>query len=168
MFASLARIPWLAPHHLATIIGAIGDPCRFRSVDAVKRYLNIAPRPMPQTGDLDANGRPVQIWRFPANSYEMANGQKRLVYRIPGRQEVRKVGYLAFENLMMGQKRHPDDPFVHFYTALRATHKDRTRKLGRIRWKVVAKLVGAVYHCWKSRTPYDPAIMTTRMQVAMA
>lgn len=160
VFASLARIPWLAPHQLATVIGAIGDPKRFRSVDAVKRYLNLAPRPMPQTGDLDASGRPVQIWRLPANTYEYQNGQRRLVYRSPGRQDVRKVAYLAFEHIQMGQLRCPQDPFVQRYQALRETHRGRTRWVGRVRWKVAAKLIGTIYHCWKSQTPYDPALLT--------
>lgn len=167
VFASLTRIPWLAPHQLATIIGLIGDPARFRSVDAVKRYLNLAPRPMPQTGNLDERGRPVQIWRFPANTYEVVNGQKKLVYRISGGQEARVVGYLAFENLMMGQNRQPDDPFVRYYRSLLETHQGRTRKLGRIRWKVVSKLVGVIYHCWKNQTPYNPA-HAARSEVVMA
>lgn len=158
VLASLKQIPWLAPHQLATIVGAIGDASRYDSVDAVKRYLNIAPRPLSQSGDLDSAGRPVQVWRLPANTYEWVNGQRKLRYRSPGRQDVRKVLYLAVETIMMGQRRHPNDPFVQRYLGLKATHIGRSRWVGRVRWKVAAKLVSTIYHCLKYNCIYNPAI----------
>lgn len=158
VLASLKQIPWLAPHHLATIVGAIGRADRYANVDVLKRYLNIAPRPMPQSGDLDEKGRPVQDWRMPANTYEKVNGQKRLTYRAPGRQDVRKVLYLAFEHIMRGQHLRPEDPFVRRYLAYKSTHKGQTRWVGRVRWKVGAKLVATIFYCLKYRRLYDPQL----------
>lgn len=158
VLASLKQIPWLAPHQLATIVGAIGRADRYANVDVLKRYLNIAPRPMPQSGHLDEKERPVQVWRMPANTYEKVNGQKRLLYRAPGRQDVRKVLYLAFENLMRGQHRLPEDPFVRRYLAYKKSHQGRTRWVGRVRWKVGAKLVTTIFYCLKYRRLYDPQL----------
>ncbi len=155
VLASLKQIPWLASHQLATIVGAIGDASRYDSVDAMKRYLNIAPCPLSQSGEMDSSGRPVQVWRLPANTYEWVNGQRKLRYRSPGRQDVRKVIYLAFETIMMGQRRYPNDPFVRRYLGLKETHTGRSRWVGRVRWKVGAKLVSAIYYCLKFNRIYD-------------
>lgn len=168
VLASLKRIPWFADHQLATIVGAIGDPKRFKNADAVKRYLNIAPRPMPQTGDIDENGRPIQIWRLPANTYDFSNGRKKLVYRVPGRQDARKVLYLAFETIVMGQNRQPDDPFVQRYLAYKASHAGRSRWLGRVRWKLAAKLVTTIYYCLRHERPYDESQATPALQLVAA
>lgn len=168
VLASLRRIPWLADHQLATIVGAMGDLSRFKSVDSLKRYLNIAPRPMPQTGDIDDQGRPIQIWRLPANTYDISNGKRKLLYRVPGRQDVREVLYLAFEAIVMNQNRRPDDPFVQRYLAYKASHTGRSRWLGRVRWKVAAKLVSTIFYCLKYQRTYEESQVAPALQLSAA
>jgi hypothetical protein len=156
VFASLTAIPCLGTQPLAALIGAIGEPKRFATADALKRYLNVAPVPLPQSGDIDKNGRPVQRFRLPANSYERVNGQRRLKYQVPGRKDARQALYMAFELIVKAQEQHPDDPFVRYYLALRETHAGEPRAFGRVRWKVAAKLVETIFYCLKYRRAYDP------------
>lgn len=157
VLASLRQIPNLSIQALAAIAGALGDVSRFRNADQVKRYLNLAPQPLAQTGKVDEQGRPVQAWRFPANTYRTVNGQRRLQYQSPGRKDIRVVAYFWFRCLIQNQRRHPDDPFSRLYNALKAKHQGKNHWLGRVRWKVVAKLVETIYYCLKYRRPYDPA-----------
>lgn len=156
VLASLAEIRFLPIQGLAAVVGAIGDVSRFRDVDQMKKYLNVAPQPLPQTGEVDEQGRPVQRWRFPANTYETSNGQRRLKYQSPGRKDVRHVGYVWFLMLMKGHRRCSEDPFARLYSALKASHQGKSRWLGRVRWKVVAKLVETIYYCLKYRRTFDP------------
>lgn len=156
VLASLQEIRHLSIHGLATIIGTIGDVSRFRDVDQLKKYLNVAPQAMPQTGEVDEQGRPVQRWRFPANTYENTNGQRRLKYQSPGRKDVRQAGYIWFHALMQGHRRSPDDPFARLYAAFKVSHYGKTRWLGRVRWKVVAKLIETIYYCLKHQRIFDP------------
>lgn len=168
VFASFMRIKFLSIQGLATILGAIGQVDRNESIDQVKRHLNIAPQPLPHTGVIDEQGKPVQIWRFPANTYQRVNGQKRIRYESPGRKDVREVGYLWFKSLYQGYRK-TEDPFARHYAVLKQTHQGKSRWLGRVRWKVVAKLIETIYYCWKYQRPYDPALVTvktTAMSVA--
>lgn len=64
---SFESIAFLGPQAIATIVGELGDVSRFKDFNAVKRYVNVAPVPMPQTGNVDETGRPVQVWRLSAN-----------------------------------------------------------------------------------------------------
>lgn len=157
VLASLRDIKLLPVQNLAAIVGALGDLSRFRDVDQAKRALNVAPTALPQSGAVDDKGRPVQIWRLPANSYVWKNGQKRLAYESPGRKDVRRAGYLWFEMLMICQARYPDDPFVRLYRALKETHQAKARWVGKVRWKVIAKLVETIYYCLKHNRCYDAA-----------
>ena len=130
VLASLMAIPCLPIQGLAAIVGAMGDVGRFRDADQVKKYLNVAPCPLPQSGNVDETGRPVQRWRFPSNSYEKVNGQRRIKYQSPGRKEVRGVGYIWFQTVMQNQRRLPHDPFVLHYVGLKAAHQDQSAGWG--------------------------------------
>lgn len=153
---SFQQIKFLSVQAIATIVGAIGEVSRFENVDQVKRYLNIAPQPMPQSGEVDERGRPIQDWRLPANSYTRVNGQKQLKYRHPGRQDVRKACYIWFSCMFTGRRQAPESPYVQLLMALKSSHQGKTRWVGRIRWKVIAKLVETLYYCLKYRRAYDP------------
>jgi len=168
VLASLRAIPCLGDIPLAVLAGAIGDARRYRNADAVKRYLNVAPMPLPQSGDVDERGRPIQRFRMPANSYQTVNGQRRLKYRAPGRRGPRQALYLVIELLAKSQARHPDDPLVKYYRALADGHRGRPGWVGRIRWKVAAKIVETIYYCLKYRREYDPAKVTFRPIAAPA
>ncbi len=157
VLSSLRNITCLSPQFLGVILGALGDVSRFPDVDAVKRYLNIAPVPMPQTGTVDPLGRPVQIWRLPANTYERKGGQKKLVYRIRGRQDVRIVLYCWFQYLVWTARLRSDDPFVKLYLRLKEEHQGQPRWFAKARWKVAAKLIGVIFHCLRRQEAYDPA-----------
>lgn len=157
VLASLREIRYLGPQAVATIVGALGDVSRFEDDDAVKRYLNVAPVALPQTGVLDERNEPVQLWRLPTNSYKRVGGQRQLVYESPGMKTVRKVAYLWFEVLVKCAKHAPDDPFVQLYLRLKKKHEGQQRWMGKVRWKVVAKLVTTIYHCLRKQTPYDPS-----------
>lgn len=163
---SLRAVPCLGPQLLGVIVGAIGDPARFPDLDSIKKYLNIAPVPMPQTGTVDPDGCPVQVWRFPANKYERQGGQKRLVYKIPGRQDVRHVLYWWFQLLVRNSNRRPDDPFVRLYLRLKAEHQGQKRWFGKARWKLAGKLIAVIFHCLRHQEPYDPARLLKDMQTA--
>lgn len=166
---SLGQIAFLGPQVLATIVGAMGDVSRFASADAVKRYLNLAPMAMPQTGQVDEQGRPIQVWRMPANTYQWEHGKKRLLYASPGLKEVRVVAYQWFEVVMRCARAAPDDPFVQLYQRLKQQHQGTKGWLGRVRWKVVAKLITVIFHCLKQGRRYDPArIMPPPLAVIIA
>lgn len=154
---SLQQIAFLGPQVLATIIGAMGDVSRFASADAVKRYLNVAPVPMPQSGRVDEQGRPIQAWRMPANTYRRENGKKQLLFASPGLKTVRVVAYQWFEVVMRCARAAPDDPFVQLYQRLKKKHQGTPGWLGRVRWKVVAKMISVIFHCLKQGRRYDPA-----------
>ncbi len=166
VLASLRTIPCLGPQLLGVIVGALGDVTRFPDVDAVKKYLNIAPVPMPQTGTMDPDCRPVQIWRLPANKYERQGGQKRLAYKIRGRQDARRALYWWFLLLVRSSVRRPDDPFVRLYQRLKAEHQGQNRWFGKARWKVAAKLVTVIFHCLRYREVYDPAKLLGDLKTA--
>lgn len=156
VMASLQAIPCLGPVQLATMIGAIGDARRFADANKMKRFLNVAPMPLPQSGDVDERGRPVQRFRFPANSYQTRNGQRQLTYQAPGRKDVRNKLYLAVGMVSMSYRQNTEDPFTRYYLALKATHQAKPRWVGRVRWKVAAKLVETVFYCLKYQRCYDP------------
>lgn len=156
VIASLQGIRFLSPQAISTIVGALGDVSRFTDDDAVKRYLNVAPVPLPQTGDVDERGHPIQIWRLPTNSYQRTGGVRRLTYESPGMKTVRRVAYMWFEVLVKCAKVAPDDPFVLLYERLRQQHQGKPRWLGKVRWKVIAKLVTTIYHCIRKEEAYDP------------
>lgn len=161
VLASLQQIRFLGAQAISTIVGALGDVSRFEDDDAVKRYLNVAPIAMPQTGDVDANGVPIQRWRLPANSYTRVGGQRKLTYESPGLKTVRKAAYLWFEVLVKCARTAPEDPFVQLYLRLKEKHQGKPRWLGKVRWKVIAKLVTTLYHCLKKGVIYDPARVLT-------
>lgn len=159
VLVSLQEIKFLGPQAISTIVGALGDVSRFEDFDAVKRYLNIAPLPMPQTGDVDEQGRPIQLWRMPANTYKRANGQRQLIYETPGMKTVRKAAYLWFEIVVKCAAVAPSDPFVQLYQRLKETHRGRPHWLGKVRWKVIAKMIGVIYHCLRKNVSYDPSLV---------
>jgi hypothetical protein len=161
VLASLQDIRFLGPQAISTIVGALGDASRFEDDDAVKRYLNVAPIALPQTGDMDENGVPIQIWRLPANSYKRIGGTRQLIYESPGLKTVRKVAFLWFDVLVKCARVAPDDPYVQLYLRLKEKHQGKPRWLGKVRWKVVAKLVTTIFHCLKKGVPYDPARVLT-------
>jgi len=161
---SLGAVYCLGAQQLGVIVGALGDVSRFPDFDAVKKYLNIAPVPMPHTGTVDPDGRPVQIWRFPANTYQRRDNHRRLVYEIPGRQDVRCVLYLWFQVLVTNAQKRPDDPFVKLYLRLKAKHEGKKHWFGTVRWKVAAKLVGVIFHCLRHQEIYDPARVSRDMK----
>ena len=161
VLASLQRIRFLGPQAISTIVGALGDVSRFDDDDAVKRYLNVAPAALPQTGDVDERGVPIQIWRLPTNSYKRVGGQRQLVYESPGLKTVRKAAYLWFEVLVKCAKSAPDDPFVRLYQRLKEQHQGKPRWMSKVRWKVIAKMVTTIYHCLRKETPYDPTKVLT-------
>lgn len=154
--ASLQQIRFLSPQGLAAIVGAMGDVNRFDDADAVKRYLNVAPTALPQTGDVDADGIPVQRWRLPTNSYKRTGGVRKLVYESRGIKTVRHAGYLWFDVLVMRAKTAPEDPFSQLYLRLREKHQGKAHWLGKVRWKVIARLITTIYHCLRKEVPYDP------------
>lgn len=156
VLASLQGIRFLGPQAISTIVGALGDVTRFENDDAVKRYLNVAPVALPQTGDVDERGEPIQIWRMPANSYKRIGGARQLVYESPGLKTVRRAAYLWFDVLVKCAKVVPDDPFVQLYLRLKEKHQGKPRWLGKVRWKVIAKLVTTIYHCLRKGETYDP------------
>lgn len=156
VLASLQRIRFLAPQALSTIVGALGDVSRFDDDDAVKRYLNVAPTALPQTGDVDADGAPIQIWRLPANKYKRSGGARQLVYESRGLKTVRNAAYLWFEVLIKCARTAPEDPFVQLYLRLKGKHQGKPRWLGKVRWKVIAKLITTIYHCLRKGVAYDP------------
>lgn len=163
VLASLQGVRFLGPQAISTIVGALGDVSRFENDDAVKRYLNVAPVALPQTGDVDERGVPIQIWRLPANSYKRVGGTRQLAYESPGLKTVRQVAYLWFDVLVKCARVAPDDPFVQLYLRLKEKHQGKPRWLGKVRWKVVAKLVTTIFHCLKKGVPYNPArVLTTK------
>lgn len=157
VLASLREIRCLGPQALATIVGALGDVSRFDSDDAVKRYLNVAPVALPQSGDVDARGVPVQVHRLPTNSYKRTGGVRKLQYESPGLKTVRRVAYCWFDTLVKLSRMAPDDPFVQLYQRLKAQHQGKTRWLGRVRWKVIAKMVTTIFHCLRKKEVYNPS-----------
>lgn len=159
VLASLQQIAYLGPPMIATIVGALGDVNRFEDFDAVKRYLNIAPQPMPQTGDMDEHGRPIQTWRMPANSYKRVQGKRQLIYETPGMKAVRKSAYLWFEIVVKCAALAPHDPFVQLYQRLKEKHRGRPHWMGKVRWKVIAKMIGVIYHCLRKKVAYNPALV---------
>lgn len=165
VLASFQEIRFLGPQAISTIVGALGDVSRFDGDDAVKRYLNVAPIALPQTGDVDENGEPIQLWRLPANTYKRSGDTKRLVYESPGLKTVRRAAYLWFDVLVKCAKVAPDDPFVQLYLRLKEKHQGKVRWLGRVRWKVIAKLVTTIFNCLRKRVPYDPARVLTNKTI---
>lgn len=161
VLASLQRIRFLGSQAISTIVGALGDVSRFDNDDAVKKYLNVAPIAMPQTGDVDAKGNPIQIWRMPANSYKRVGGTMKVVYESSGLKTVRNAAYLWFDILVKCAKAAPNDPFVQLYLRLKEKHQGKPRWLGKVRWKVIAKLVTTIYHCLRKGVSYDPARVVT-------
>ncbi|MNT02951.1 hypothetical protein D3C72_1374670 [compost metagenome] len=157
VLASLKEISYLGPHAIATIVGELGDVSRFPNADTVKRHLNVAPVALPQTGEVDERGRPVQVWRMPANTYRRVNGQIRLAYESPGIKTVREVGYLWFDLIVKCAKSAPDDPFVRLYLRLKEQHQGKPHWFGKVRWKVIAKMITVLYHCLRKEEVYDPA-----------
>ena len=156
VLASLQHIAYLSPQILATIVGALGDVTRFDDFDAVKRFLNLAPVPLPHSGDVDEQGRPVQRWRLPANSYKRVDNRRVLVYEHRGLKCVRTAAYVWFAMLVTCSRCAPDDPFVRLYLRLKERHQGETRWFGKVRWKVVAKMVAVIYHCLRKGVLYDP------------
>lgn len=164
VLASLQRIRFLGPQAISTIVGALGDVSRFESDGAVKRYLNVAPVALPQTGDVDERGVPIQIWRLPTNSYKRVGGVRQLVYESPGLKTVRKAAYLWFEVLVKCAKSAPDDPFVQLYQRLKEQHQGKPRWMSKVRWKVIAKMVTTLYHCLRKEVCYNPdRVLTTKV-----
>lgn len=157
VLASLLRIPALTEVTLAGLVGEMGDLDRCHTADQLKRYLALAPRPMPHSGQVDAAGRVVQRWRMPANTYRRVSGQRQLVYRVPGKRTPRVLAWLWFNHLVQGSSRHLDDPFVRYYQVCKARLQGQPRWLGRARWKVVGKLIRVIFTCVKQRQAYDPA-----------
>lgn len=156
VLSSLRAISYLGPYALATIIGELGDVSRYKDVDAVKRHLNVAPVALPQTGEVDERGRPVQTWRMSTNTYRRINGQRRLAYESPGIKTVREAAYLWFDIIVKCAKSVPHDPFVRLYQRLKEQHRGRPHWLGKVRWKVIAKMIAVIYHCLRKGEPYDP------------
>lgn len=156
VLASLQQIRFLGPQAISRIVGALGDVSRFEDDDAVKRYLNVAPTALPQTGDVDANGVPIQIWRLPANKYKRVGGAVQLVYQSAGMKSVRNVAYLWFDVLVKCAKVAPDDPFVQLYQRLKEKHQGKPRWLCKARWKVIAKMLTTIYNCLRKGVAYDP------------
>jgi hypothetical protein len=99
---------------------------------------------------------------MPANTYKRVNGQWRLIYAAPGQKIPRKTAWLWFDLLVRGSTRGPSDPFVQLYLRYKAKHQGHKRWLGRVRWKVVGKLITVMYACLKSGQPYDPTTMVHR------
>lgn len=157
VLASLLQIRFLGPQTISRIVGALGDVSRFQDDNAVKRYLNVAPTALPQTGDVDANGVPIQIWRLPANKYKRVGGALRLVYESSGMKTARNAAYLWFDVLVKCARVAPDDPFVQLYQRLKEKHQGNPRWLSKVRWKVIAKMVTTIYHCLRKGVSYDPA-----------
>lgn len=164
VLASLRQIRFLGPQALATIVGVMGDVSRFEDGDAVKRYLNVAPTALPQTGDVDAHGKPIQIWRLPTNKYKRTGGARELVYESRGIKTVRLAAYLWFDVLVKCARTAPEDPFVRLYLRLKEKHQGKARWLGRVRWKVIAKLITTIYHCLRKGVCYNPARVLTVME----
>lgn len=162
VLTSLMAIPCVSEVVLATLVGEMGDTDRFQTADQVKRYLGLAPKPLPQTGQVDETGKVVQVWRMPANTYKLVNGRKQLVTKTPGKHAPRHVAWLWFEGLLKTKRWHPDDPFVRLYERYKARLQGRQRWLGKVRWKVVSKLIQVVFACLKHSQAYTPE----RMQVA--
>lgn len=160
VMASLLSITALNEVMLATVLGAVGTLADCPSADHLKSYLNVAPKPMPQTATVDAQGRLVQTWRMPANSYKMVNGKRRLIYEIPGQKAPRQVLWLWFDLLVQVGRQRPADPFVQLYWRYKAKHQGQPRWYGRVRWKVIGKLITVMYACLKSGQFYDPVTMT--------
>lgn len=168
VLASLQNIRFLGPQAISTIVGALGDVSRFDSDDAVKRYLNVAPVALPQTGDVDERGVPIQVWRLPTNSYKRVGGVRQLVYESPGLKTVRKAAYLWFEVLVKCAKSAPDDPFVQLYQRLKQQHQGKPRWMSKVRWKVIAKMITTIYHCLKKGVSYNPhRVLTTNAPTAL-
>lgn len=161
VLASLQNIRFLGPQAISTIVGALGDVSRFETDDAVKRYLNVAPVALPQTGDVDERGVPIQIWRLPTNSYKRVGGVRHLVYESPGLKTVRKAAYLWFEVLVKCAKVAPEDPFVQLYQRLKERHQGKPRWMSKVRWKVIAKMLTTIYHCLRKGVSYNPARVLT-------
>lgn len=93
---------------------------------------------------------------MPANSYKRIGGARQLVYESPGLKTVRRAAYLWFDVLVKCAKVVPDDPFVQLYLRLKEKHQGKPRWLGKVRWKVIAKLVTTIYHCLRKGETYDP------------
>lgn len=158
MLASLLTIPCISEVVLATLVGEIGDLGRFQTADQAKRHLGLAPKPMPQTGQVDETGKVVQTWRMPSNTYELVNGRKQLVIRTPGKHAPRQVTWLWFAALMKTKRWSPADPFVRLYERYKARLQGRPLWLGKARWKVVGKLIQVVFACLKQQRPYNPEL----------
>lgn len=156
VLASLLTIPCVSEVVLATLVGEIGDLGRFETADQVKRHLGLAPKPMPQTGQVDEMGKVVQAWRMPSNTYKLVNGRKQLVTRTPGKHAPRQVTWLWFAALLKTKRWGPDDPFVRLYERYKARLQGRPRWLGKARWKVVGKLIRVLFACLKQGRSYAP------------
>lgn len=155
---SLLAIPCVSELTLATLVGEAGNLDRFRTADQLKRYLGLAPKPMPQSGELDNHGQVAQVWRMPRNTYKVVQGKKQLVYRTPGKRAPRRVAWLWFAAFLKTNRWDPTEPFARLYMRYRARLKGQPRWLSRVRWKVVGKLVGVIFACLKRQQPYEPAM----------
>ena len=158
VLASLLTIPCISEVTLATLVGEAGNLDRFQTADQLKRYLGLAPKPMPQSGELDSKGKVAQAWRMPSNTYKVVQGQKQLVYRTPGKRAPRRVAWLWFETLLKTNRWSPDDPFTRLYLRYKARLQGQPRWKGRVRWKVVGKLIGVIFACLKRQQVYDPSM----------
>ncbi|MNY36150.1 hypothetical protein D3C86_1706190 [compost metagenome] len=69
---------------------------------------------------------------------------------------MRLAAYLWFDVLVKRAKTAPEDPFVRLYLRLKEKHQGKARWLGRVRWKVIAKLITTIYHCLRKEASYDP------------
>ncbi|MNY66378.1 hypothetical protein D3C86_2037940 [compost metagenome] len=59
----------------------------------------------------------------------------------------------------------PDDPFVQLYLRLKEKHHGKPRWMGKVRWKVIAKLVTTIYHCLRKGEAYDPTRILKNKQL---
>ena len=90
---------------------------------------------------------------------------RKLQYESPGLKTVRRAAYCWFDVLVKLSRTAPEDPFVQLYQRLKAQHQGKPRWLGRVRWKVIAKMITTIYHCLRKKEAYNPAqVLKTKMQ----
>lgn len=129
----LQTIPGISPYRAAVILAAIGDVTRFRTPDALVKYLGVVPRHRPTSGGAKQTGSATAV---------------------------RGSDLLATEFFMwsfaLPAQPHLYDGWAYTYERTKA-RRDAAGTRGRSpQWTVIRKLIRTIWHILTTQTPYDP------------